>query len=63
MQGVLGEAANRQKRTFDGNRRDDGIDSRTVGQTGIDHGRRLVDAAAYLGDDLLNDPLQVGVYP
>ena len=35
--------------------RDDGVDSGAVGQPGVDHRRRLVDAPAHAGDHLLDD--------
>ena len=42
-------------------RRDDGVDAGAVGQAGIHHGRRLVDAAAERGDDPVDDPHHVVV--
>src|SRR3990172_1180788 len=41
--------------------RDDRVDARAVGQTGVDHRRRLVDAAADRGDDPIDDPHDVVV--
>ena len=46
-------------RAVDGQRRDDGVDPGAVGQPGVDHRRRLVDAAADLADDPLDHPAQV----
>ena len=40
-------------------RRDDGVDARAVGQTGVHHGGGLVDAPADLDDDAVDDPPQV----
>ena len=37
------------------------VDAAAVGEAGVDHRRRLVDAAADLGDHLVDDPAQVRV--
>src|SRR5207344_681225 len=42
-------------------RRDDGIDTGTVGQAGVDHRGRLVDASADRGDDPVDDAHDVVV--
>ena len=42
-------------------RRDDRVDPGAVGQAGVDHRRRLVDAAADRGDDPVDDPHDVVV--
>ena len=49
--------ADRQARPADRQRRDDGVDAAAVGQAGIDERLALVDAAADLGDDPLDDRL------
>ena len=38
-----------------GERRDDGVDARAVGEARVDHRRRLVDAPAEGRDDALDD--------
>jgi hypothetical protein len=58
---VGAETADRQQRPVDRQRRDDGVDARAVGQPGVDHRRGLIDAAADLADDLVDDPHQVAV--
>ena len=60
-QRIGAEAADRKNRAIDGQRRNDGIHARAVGQAGIHHGRGLVDPAADLGDNLLDDVHQVMV--
>ena len=40
-------------------RRDDDVDAAAVREARVDHRRRLVDAPADLGDDLVDDPAQV----
>ena len=53
--GELGaESSNRQYRPVDRERRDDRVDARSVGKTGIDHRRRLVHAAADAADDAID---------
>ena len=49
------EAADRQHRTVERERRDDRVDARAVRQPGVDHRARLVDAAADRADDALDD--------
>ena len=56
---VGAEAANRQHRPVEGQRRDDGVDARAVGQAGVDHRARFVDAPAHRADDPLDDAQQV----
>ena len=46
-------------RAVEGQRRDDGVDARAVGQPCVDHRARLVDAAADRADDALDDLQQV----
>ena len=53
------EPANRQHRTVERERRNDGVDTRAVQQTRVHHRARLVDAAADRADDPLDDPQQV----
>ena len=55
------ELPDRHQRARQRQRRDDRVDAGAVGQAGIDHRRRLVDAAADLGDDLVDDPAEVRV--
>src|SRR5690606_31195335 len=55
------EAANRQQRPIHSERRNDGVDARAVEQAGVDHRRRLVNAATDLRDDLVDDAQQVAV--
>ena len=50
-----------QAGTIERKRRNDGIDARTIGEAGIHNGLSLIDATAYLGDDLLDDMEQVGI--
>ena len=45
--------------TVEGQRRDDRVDTRAVGQPGVDVGRRLVDATADLADDLVDRATQL----
>ena len=59
VQGHLGELADGEGGAVERERRDDGVDPGAVGQAGVDHGRGLVDAAADLADDALDDPPQV----
>ena len=56
---VRAETADREQRTVDGQRRNDGVDARAVAQARVDHRRRFVDAAAHLRDDLVDDAQQV----
>ena len=55
------EAANRQQRAIHGKRRNDDVDARSIEQARIHHGRRLIDAAAHRGDDLVDDVHQVSL--
>ena len=50
-----GELSDRDDRADEAERRNDRVDARPVGETGVDHGARLVDAAADGGDDPLDD--------
>ena len=59
-EGVRGELPDREERAVDGERRDDRVHTGAVGQAGVDHRRRLVDAAADVGDDLVDDAADVG---
>ena len=59
LERVLGELADGEDRAVERQRRDDGVDAGAVGQPGVDHRRRLVDAPADLADDALDDPAQV----
>ena len=56
---IAAEAADGEAGAVEGERRNDGVDAGTVLQAGIDHGRRLIDAAADAGDDAVDDLHQV----
>ena len=58
---LLGELTNRERRSLHRERRDDGVHTRAIGQAGVTHGRRLVDATTDLGDDALDHPAQMVV--
>ncbi len=51
----------REHRTVHRQWRNDRVDTRTVGQARIHHGRRLVDTPTYPRDDLVDDSQQVPV--
>ena len=53
------ELSDGEHRAVEGDRRDDGVDARAVGQAGVDERARLVDAAADAADDLVDDAAQV----
>ncbi len=53
--GIAAEAADGETSAVEGERRDDGVDAGPIGEPGVDHGRRFVHAAAYAGDDALDD--------
>ncbi len=57
----LRELPDRQRRAAERERRDDRVDPAAVGQSGIDHRRRLVDAAADLRHDAVDDAQQMRV--
>ena len=56
---VAGELPDRDERPGERERRDDRVDAAAVGEARVDHRRRLVDAAADLRHDLVQDPAQV----
>ena len=58
---VARELPDRQRRPAQRERRDDRVDAAAVGEARVDHRRGLVDAAADLRDDLVDDPQQVRV--
>ena len=58
---VAAEAADAEARPVQSQRRNDGVDARSVLQAGVHDGLRFVDAAAHLGDDLFDDVQQVPV--
>jgi hypothetical protein len=58
-QPIGAEAADREQRAVEGERRDDGVHTRTIGQAGVDHRARFVDAAADRTHDALDDAQQV----
>ncbi len=53
--GLASKTADGEAGAVNGQRRNDGVDARSIGQTGVDHGRRFVDAPADARDDALND--------
>jgi pilus assembly protein CpaF len=53
------EAADRQRRALQRQRRDDHVHALAGGQAGVDHRARLVDAPADPGHDAVDDPAQV----
>jgi len=55
------KAADRERRAVEGQRRNDGVHTRAVRQTRIDHWRRLVHAAPHAGDDAVDDLQQMAV--
>src|SRR5262245_28623716 len=55
------ELPDRDHRPDERQRRDDRVDAGAVGQAGVDHRRRLVDAATDRGDDPVDDPHDVVV--
>src|SRR5262249_3423799 len=55
LQALGRKAANREQRAVHGQRRNDGVDTRAVGQTRVDHRRAVVDAAADAADDAIDD--------
>ena len=59
--GVLGELADGQLGAVERERRDDRVDAAAVGQAGVHHRARLVDASADLADDLVDRAAQVGL--
>jgi len=58
-QRVPAELTDGQRGAVDRQRRDDGVDAGTVHESRVDERRRLVDAAADLADDAVDDPPQV----
>ena len=50
-----------KRRPIERERRNDGIDARAVGQTGIDHGRGFVHPAAHPRHDTVNDLQQMTI--
>ena len=61
MNGRGRELPDRDDRPDERQRRDDRVDAGAVGQAGVDHRRRLVDAATDRGDDPVDDPHDVVV--
>ena len=59
--GIAAEAADGEAGAVDGQRRNDGVDARSVGQAGIDHGRRFIDAPSHARDDALDDLHEVRI--
>ena len=58
---MAAEPANAQAGSVQRQRRNDGVDARSVLKPRVDNRLRLVDAAAHLRDDLLDDVQQVRV--
>ena len=59
--GILRELADGELRAVEGERRDDRVDTRPVGKSGVHHRAGLVDAAADLADDLVDGAAQMGL--
>ena len=55
------EAADRQRRAVESEWRNDGVYTGAVGQAGVDHRRRLVDAPPDTGNDAVDDLQQVTI--
>ena len=53
--GIASETADGEASAVEGERRNNGVDTGAIGQAGINHGGRFVDAAADAGDDALDD--------
>ena len=60
-QQVARELSDGQRRSVHRQRRNDGVDARAVGQSGVDHRRRVVQAAADRAQDLVDDVQDVAV--
>jgi hypothetical protein len=58
---VAAEAADGECGAIEGEGGDDGVDAGAVEEAGVDDGLGLIDAAANLGDDLLDDVEEVAV--
>ena len=56
---VGSEAADREHRAVERKRGNDGVDARAIGQAGVDHRTRFVDAPAHRAHDPLDDAEQV----
>ena len=56
---LAAESTNRERRTVERQRRNDRIDTRTVGQPRVNHRRRFVNPASDLRDDSIDDQHQV----
>ena len=56
---VLRELSDGHERPADRQRVHDHVHTGTIGEAGVDHGVRLVDASADLADDLVDDPPEV----
>ena len=59
--GLASETANGETGTIERERRNDGVDTRSVSEAGIHHRRRFVHATAHPRDDALDDLHQVDV--
>ena len=55
------EPPDREVGATDRERMDDHVDTGTIGETGVDHRRRLVDASTDLAHDLVDDSTQVAL--
>ena len=58
---VAAEAADAERRAVERERRDDGIDARSIGQAGVHNWLRFIDAPAHLRHDFFDDVHQVSV--
>src|SRR5579872_2759752 len=55
------ETANGERGAIEGQRGNDGIDTRSIGKAGIDHRRRFINAASYTRDDAVDNLQQMPV--
>ena len=59
LQPLRRKAADGEQRTVDGQRRNDGVDTRAIRQACVDHRRAVVDAPSDAADDPIDHPHQV----
>ena len=57
----LGKAADGDRRSIEGERRDNDVDALAAGQAGVHHGAGLVHAAVDRGDDAVDDLVELGL--
>ncbi len=61
LEGIGAETANGDARAIQGQRRNDGVETRTVRQSRVDHRADFIDASSDVRDDPVDDLQQVGV--